>query len=47
MRPYLDKEQERDARERADVSEGMFNVFVAALLFVSAFCFWMIFTTPV
>lgn len=46
MRPYLDKEQERDARERADVLEGMLGVFVIALLLVGAFCFWMIFTSP-
>lgn len=46
MHPYLDSEQERRARERADISEGMFNVFIAALVLVGAFCFYMIVTTP-
>lgn len=42
MRPYLSKEQERAARERADISEAGFHIFVAALLLVAAFCAYMI-----
>lgn len=46
MRPYLDSEQERRACERADVSESMFHIFIAALLLVGSFSFFMIITAP-
>ena len=45
MRPYLTEEQERYARERVDISEPMFAVFVTALLLVAAFCFYMVFSS--
>jgi len=45
MRPYLSREQERAARERADISESGFHIFLAALLLVASFCFYMIATS--
>lgn len=42
MRDFLSSEQERAARERADISAAGFNIFVAALLLVAAFCAFMI-----
>lgn len=45
MRPYLDSEQERRARERADISESGMWICIAGLLLVAAFCFFMIVTS--
>lgn len=42
MRPYLSREQERAARERADISEAGFYLTIVGLLLVGAFCFMMI-----
>lgn len=43
MSAPLTRQQERDARERADISEAAFYVTVSGLLLVAAFCAFMIF----
>lgn len=45
MRPFLSHEQERAARERADISEAGMWICIAGLLLVAAFCFFMIATS--
>lgn len=42
----LTPEQERYARQRADISEFSFWMFLVGLLLVAAFCAFMIWTSP-
>lgn len=43
MHELLTRQQERDARERADISEAGFYLTIVGLLMVAAFCAYMIF----